>query len=46
MYRLMVKFGRGWKMGVNVYHSIESAQERKAKMESVGHRVKIIKSSF
>lgn len=46
MYRLMVKFGRGWKMGINVYHSIEGAEKRKAKMESVGHKVKIIESEF
>lgn len=46
MYRLMVKFGRGWKMGLNVYHSIEDAQERKAQMEAAGHKVKIIETDF
>lgn len=46
MYRLMVKFGRGWKTGINVYHSIEDAQKRKTRMESVGHKVKIIESEF
>lgn len=46
MYRLFVKFGRGWKMGINVYHSVEDANKRKAQMEAVGHKVKVVKTDF
>lgn len=46
MYRLEVWFYNHWKMGINVYHSIEEAQKRKAQMEAVGHKVKIIESEF
>lgn len=46
MYRLEVWYSNRWKMGINVYHSIEDAEKRKTKMESVGHKVKIIESEF
>lgn len=44
MFRLKVKYGRGWKLGWNVYDTMEAALERKAEMESVGHVVKVIKA--
>ena len=36
MYRLEVKYGRKWKMGIHTYETIEQANERKQVMESVG----------
>lgn len=44
MFRLKVKCGRGWKLGWNVYDTMEAAFKRKAEMESVGHVVKVIKA--
>jgi hypothetical protein len=41
MYRLKVKIGKRWVWGLNSYPSLEAAQERKAQMEKVGHKVKI-----
>lgn len=46
MYRLMVKFGKDWKMGINVYPSAEDANKRKSQMEAVGHKVKVVKTDF
>ena len=46
MYRLEVKVGKSWKLGLNVYHSIEAAEARKAKMESVGHKIRIVKTDW
>lgn len=46
MYRLKVKYGKGWKLGWNVYETLEEAKNRKGEMESVGHRVKIVKVNF
>lgn len=44
MFRLKVKYGRGWKLGWNVYDTMEAALKRKAEMESAGHVVKVIKA--
>ena len=44
MYRLEVKVGRKWKLGINEYSTEEQATERKNKMESVGHVVRIVKN--
>lgn len=44
MFRLKVKCGKSWKLGWNVYDTMEDAIKRKAEMESVGHIVKIIKA--
>lgn len=46
MYRLEVWYYKRWKMGVNVYNSIEEAEKRKAQMEAVGHKVRVIESEF
>ncbi len=46
MYRLEVKYGRKWKMGIHTYETIEQANERKQVMESVGHKVKVVKTEW
>lgn len=46
MYRLMVKYGKGWKMGRNAYNTFMDALKRKAQMEAVGHKVVIVESEF
>ena len=46
MYRLEVKKGKSWKLGWNVYKTIEEAEARKAKMESVGHKVRVVKTGW
>ena len=46
MYRLEVKCGRKWKLGWNVYNSLEEAIARKDKMESAGHKVRIVKTDW
>lgn len=47
MYRLKVKVNsRKWKLGINVYKSIEDAEARKKEMEAVGHKVKIVETDF
>lgn len=46
MYRLEVKVKRSWKLGWNAYDTVEEAEERKAKMESVGHKVRIVKTGL
>lgn len=45
-YRLKVKYGRTWKLGVKYYKSYEQALERKEQMERVGHKVQIVESDF
>lgn len=42
MYRLEVKLGRKWKLGLNVYETLEEANERAEYMKLVGHKVRII----
>jgi hypothetical protein len=42
MYRLEVKLGRKWKLGLNVYETFEEANERAEYMKLVGHKVRII----
>lgn len=44
MYRLEVKLGRKWKLGLNVYETFEEANERAKYMKSIGHKVRIIKN--
>ena len=44
MYRLEVKLGRKWKLGLNVYETLEEANERAKYMKSIGHKVRIIKN--
>lgn len=46
MYRLQVKLGKSWKLGLNVYDTKEAAEKRKERMESVGHKVKIVETDF
>lgn len=46
MYRLKVKCGRKWRLGLNVYSTLEEAEARKSQMESVGHIVKIEKTGW
>mgnify|MGYP001191587531 CR=1 FL=1 len=46
MYRLKVKYGKSWKLGWNVYETLEEVKSRKEEMESVGHKIKIVKVSF
>jgi hypothetical protein len=42
MYRLEVKLGRKWKLGLNVYKTLEEVNERAEYMKLVGHKVRII----
>lgn len=42
MYRLEVKLGRKWKLGLNVYETLEEVNERAKYMKSIGHKVRII----
>ncbi len=42
MFRLEVKLGRKWKLGLNVYETFEEANERAEHMKLVGHKVRII----
>ena len=42
MYRLEVKLGRKWKLGLVVYKTLEDANERAEYMKLVGHKVRII----
>ena len=44
MYRLEVKLGRKWKLGLNVYETLEEVNERAKYMKSIGHKVRIIKN--
>lgn len=44
MYRLEVKLGRKWKLGLNVYETLEEVNERAKCMKSIGHKVRIIKN--
>ena len=44
MYRLEVKVKKSWKLGWNA--TIEEAEARKAKMESVGHKVRVVKTGW
>lgn len=44
MYRLEVKLGRKWKLGLNVYETFEEVNERAKYMKSIGHKVRIIKN--
>lgn len=44
MFRLKVKCGKKWKLGWNVYNSMDEALRRKEEMESVGHIIKIVKA--
>lgn len=46
MYRLLVKVGKDWRLGIKVYKTEEEALARKAKMESVGHKVKVEKTGW
>jgi hypothetical protein len=44
MFRLEVKMGRKWKLGWNVYSTLQEAEERAKVMTSVGHKVRIVKA--
>ncbi len=44
MYRLEVKLGKKWKLGLNVYETLEEVNERAKYMKSIGHKVRIIKN--
>ena len=44
MYRLEVKLGRKWKLGLVVYKTLEETNERAKYMRSIGHKVRIIKN--
>ena len=44
MFRLEVKLGRKWKLGLNVYETLEEVNERAKYMKSIGHKVRIIKN--
>lgn len=46
MYRLEVKVYGKWKLGWNYYKTVEEAEARKVKMESVGHKVRIVKTGW
>lgn len=41
-YRLKVRCGKRWILGIVEYITFKDAQDRKKKMESVGHTVKIV----
>ena len=43
MYRLEVKLGRKWKLGLVVYKTLEDANERAEYMKLVGQKKKKIK---
>lgn len=42
MYRIMMKVGRKWKMGLVEYSTAEEVLERVIYLESIGHKCKIV----
>lgn len=46
MFRLKVKVGKKFRLGIRVYNSREEAERRKKEMEKVGHVVKIVETTF
>lgn len=42
MFRIEVKLGKKWKLGLNVYETLEDAKKRAECMKLVGHKVRII----
>ena len=46
MYRIEAKVGKSWMLGLNVYHSLTEAEARKARMESVGIKARIVETDW
>ena len=42
MYRIMMKAGRTWKMGLVDYKTAEEVMERVIELESIGHKCKVV----
>ena len=46
MYRIEARVGKSWMLGLNVYYSLDEAEARKVKMESVGIKVRIVETDW
>lgn len=46
MLRIEAKVGRKWRLGINVYETLDEITKRKEEMEAVGCKVRIKKVNW